>query len=219
MHHRYCFQGINGISLATYDSDPTLYAYTLSQAIAATMIGVDASAVQNLDATDSSTYTAITDITLSFLPALPYHNQQQEQRHGGLRSLATSAILIEYNVATVSIYSSEDLQSQFLVSIDNGDFDTYLQSYATANSATGLGNATTGYIYVIGEAIYFDDDFNDDLSVGAIVGISIGGVVFLALVATALYCFCCRRKDSPLLTNTTGTSTGKGADSQPGVEL
>lgn len=163
-------------------------------------MGVLPSAIQNMVATTAT--SSATSTATSLFSAAALSNAVLE--HGGLRSYTTSAVSISYTVTTTTQMSTSSLEAQLSDSVNSGNFNTLMQSYATVNGATGLETATS-------EPVTFttntDDDSSsdNDLSEGAIVGIAIGGAAGLALIGAGVYYFCVR-KDKSLL-------------SQPNVEL
>ena len=162
-------------------------------------MGVLPSAIQNMVATTAT--SSATSTATSLFSAAALSNAVLE--HGGLRSYTTSAVSISYTVTTTTQMSTSSLEAQLSDSVNSGNFNTLMQSYATVNGATGLETATSEPVTFTTNS---DDDSSDnDLSDGAIAGIAIGGAAGLALIGAGVYYFGVR-KDKSLL-------------SQPNVEL
>ena len=162
------------------------------------MMGVLPSAIQNMVATTAT--SSATSTATSLFSAAALSNAVLE--HGGLRSYTTSAVSISYTVTTTTQMSTSSLEAQLSDSVNSGNFNTLMQSYATVNGATGLETATSEPVTFTTNS---DDDDDNDLSEGAIVGIAIGGAAGLALIGAGVYYFCVRKNKSLL--------------SQPNVEL
>lgn len=174
-------QTINGITLDTYNSDVATYMLTLQQAIASSMIGVAYTDVQNLVATSATSSAMLKS----------FH----------LRVLSSGAIQITYTVSTNSNMDASALESQLTNSVNTGTFNTLMSSYATANGATGLEDATSGPVTITPTD---DGGSSNGLSTGELAGIIIGSVVGFALLCGLVYYFMMPKK---------------GLLNQPNVEL
>ena len=184
------FQVINGISLSTYNSKAA-YPKTIAQAIASSMIGVAYTDVINMVATSTSSSSVVTLLSPASL-------------RKAAESSSTSAISLTYTVNTVSTMSTSALESQLTNSVNSGNFNTLMQSYAVGNDATGLEDATSDSVQITAAD---SSSSGNDLSTGEIAGIVVGCVVGLALVIAVAYYFLYRDPDS------------KGLLSQPQINL
>jgi hypothetical protein len=172
---KYSLQNINGISLSTYNSDVDLYSKTLAQAVAATMINVP--------------YTDIINMVAADVPAASATLR--------LRVMDSSAIQFSYTVSTTTTLSQTDLETQLTTSVDNGNFNTLMQSYATTNGATGLTTATSDSVTV---TPYNSGGGGDNgLSDGALAGIVIGCIAGAFILIGAVYYFVFASKTKSLL--------------------
>lgn len=158
-----CYQLVQGLSIADYQSDESNNQNTLTTSIAACMTNVPATAIQNLQASSYSTVA--------------------------LTAESTAAIAISYVVhATLAGATYASLSAQLSQSISSGYFNSVLRTTAVTNSAVYLINATSNAVTTT-EIVGSDDDAcSDCLGTGAIVGIAVGvGVAFCGLVAVCLW--------------------------------
>eukprot|EP01032_Pedospumella_encystans_P012534 gene12534-14496_t len=168
-------QVINGYSKAQYDSDVELYSLTLRQAIASTMEDVIASDITNLVVTaDGAARTAAVSLVGTIR-----------------RVLQASSVTVSYTVSGASVRSASYLAAQLQAGLESGNFDTSLHLLALQNGATGLVGASS-----TSAETDIQEDEKPLLSLGAIIGIAIGGFAFLVLLVAAvvvLVWYCCRR--------------------------
>lgn len=168
-------QIITGIDLATYNSNRTLYSYTLRQSIAACMNAVQPNNIIDLVVTASVSSHTISSAT-SFTTSL---------RSGASAAAATPAISAAYEVSIHNpSVTYESLSQQLIVSVSIGTFTTILRSFAQENGATGF--AAAGSTSVSTQDLLSDDNDGsskkDGLGAGPIAGIAIGGAAFLGLL-------------------------------------
>lgn len=147
-----------------------------------------------------------------------------------LRQLQTIQIIIRATSssiqATYVILSTnptlnyDSLSSQLQKSVDNGDFNNYLsQNAASIPGATALVNCTSASIDTEDTLppSLNNDDNDETLSAGAIAGIVIGVVIFVAFVAACFYwLFVMKGSISSPTSSTNATPT---APSIPDVEM
>lgn len=170
-------QVINGFSKAQYDSDVELYSLTLRQAIASTMEDVTSSDITNLVVTaDGAARTAAVSLVRTIR-----------------RALQTTSVAASYTVSGASVRSASYLAAQLQAGLASGNFDTSLHLLALQNGATGLVGASS-----TSAETDIQEDEKPLLSLGAIIGIAIGGFAFLVLLVAAvvvLVWYCCRRQN------------------------
>lgn len=121
------------------------------------------------------------------------------------RRLASSSyITATYTVSVNTGTQSYDaLTGQLQSAISKGQFNGYLQSMSAQTGATGFASATSDSVSTNND-LASDDSDDDSLSDGAIAGIVIGAVAFVALVAVGLWFFC--RPKQSLATQQEGVS-------------
>lgn len=161
-----------------------VYSKTLKQSIAACVSGATEDSVTNLVVSAGSSSSVTTVVTILVTK----------------RILATSSIVATYTVTvTGTTKSSSALAGELNTAVTSGTFDNNLHTYAQDNGATGFETATSTSI----DVEYNNDDDSSSggpaLSVGAIVGITIGCVAFVVLVAVGLVFLFGKRGASPSL--------------------
>jgi len=146
-----------------------LYSLTLRQAIASVMEDVTASDITNLVVTADSA-ARISTVR---------------------RALQSSSVSMSYTISGASVRSASYLAAQLQAGLSSGNFDTSLHLLALQNGAPALLGASSTSA---------ETDIKEEekplLSLGAIIGISIGGFAFLVLLTAALVWCCCVRRQS-----------------------
>ncbi len=169
---------INGISLTTYNDDPNLYNSVLSESIAQCMDGIVASDISQLRASNAN---------------------PTSRRRILIEVTATSgtAIGISYLVTDDTPGASYNtLSSQLEAAVSTGNFNTYLNANAAASGATALEGCSSSSVTTTLVNANNDDSNSSSLSTGAIVGIVIGGVVFLGLIVGLIVYFTMGKRSS-----------------------
>lgn len=191
-------QVISGISLDTYNSNPTLYGNTLKETIAASMVGVLPENILNLVVTSAPT-TAVEQMTVGVangVDSLLKAASVRTSLRSSLRTvLSTSAISISYTVQVTTQLTEADLVGQLESSVDSGVFTEMLQTNAANNGATGLEDASSSSIEVTTDN---GGGGSSGLSDGAIAGIVIGAIAGVAIIGAIIYYFAFMQKKSML---------------------
>jgi len=105
---------------------------------------------------------------------------------------STAVVTMTYVVSATSVYSADNLYLRLDDAIYSGAFNTDLYNNAQAAGATGLYGCSSAFASY---TIDWDDDSIDKLNGGAIAGIVIGVLAFVAIVGGLIfYCFCRRRR-------------------------
>lgn len=169
---------MTGFTVATFNTNPALYTRTFVQAIVACMDSVLPENIVDFVVTDN-------DAAARQAPAALLRTVTR------LLS-ASDSVQLAYTVAVVTSIPAEKLQSSLSDAISGGQFTTLLQQFATENGATALTIASSH------DSVIQNEDTDDDdaavLSTGAIIGIAVGGFVFIALIVSAVLFLCCRPK-------------------------
>ena len=170
-----CWQGLTGTDAATLTASAVSIS-TLKTTIAATM-GLTADSIATITVED---YCSDCGRRLS-LSSL-------------LRPLAsTSVVTMTYVVSATSVYSADNLYWRLNGAVYSGAFNTDLYTNAQAAGATVLYGCTSMVVsYTIDWD--FDDDNIGKLNGGAIAGIVIGVLAFVAIVGGLIFYFACRRR-------------------------
>ena len=168
-----CWQGLTGIDAATLTASAVSIS-TLKTTIAGTM-GLTADSIGTITVED---YITRRQLSLSSL----------------LHPLAsTSVVTMTYVVSATSVYSADNLYWRLNGAVYSGAFNTDLYTNAQATGATVLYGCTS---MVVSTTIDwdFDDDNIGKLNGGAIAGIVIGVLAFVAIVGGLIFYFACRRR-------------------------
>lgn len=184
-------QTISGISFEQYNSNADLNAATLKKAISRTMPSTTSDNVLNLKVKVGPTSSATTSFRIG-------------------RVLATSSIILNYDVIVTDTKTSEDLQNQLRYAVYDGTFTRYLQEEANANGATDLATATSDTIYT--RDINNNGKSKNNLSDGAIAGIVIGCFFGGVMIAVIIFFFVCHHGTSS--STTAGTQKGTAVTTQ-----
>lgn len=164
---------ITGIDLATYNSNHTLYSYTLRESIAACMNAVQPNNIIDLVVTATVSSRTTSALSTTSLRA----------------SASTAATAPAINAAyEVSIHNPtvtyEGLSQQLTTSVSIGTFTTILRSFAQENGATGFSAAASTSVAT--QDLLADDTDGGSkkkgLGAGPIAGIVLGGVALLGLL-------------------------------------
>jgi len=108
---------------------------------------------------------------------------------------STSVVTMTYVVSATSVYSADNLYWRLNGAVYSGAFNTDLYTNAQAAGATVLYGCTSMVVsYTIDWD--FDDDNIGKLNGGAIAGIVIGVLAFVAIVGGLIFYFACRRRPS-----------------------
>lgn len=168
-------QTIVGFSLDAFNADVELYTLTIKQSVAATMQDVPVESITDL---------VVTAAAARLVPATVLSVQ---------RAMTTDSVDITYTVTVTSALTVEALMEQLTSAVEDGTFTDLLQAQALTNGATALTTATSDSVTTTAAS---DDDDAPVLDTGAVVGIAIGGFVFLVLVAVGIYFLCSGSKRS-----------------------
>jgi len=171
---------VSGISLESYNNNPTLNSATLKDAIAETMPSISTNNIKKFVVT-SGTPSAAGRLFLRSSPlALAASN---------------SSIVLNYDVIVSTTHTTEELQAQLKAAVNDGTFNHYLQGAATRAGATDLLNSTSSSV----ETYTITDDTTNSadsamkaLSTGAIIGIAVGAFFVLLLILGLIYYYSCR---------------------------
>jgi hypothetical protein len=182
----YCVQTIDGVGFSDYTDNKAAYEKTFKQAIASAITGATEDSVTNLVVTDPSATAAAARIL----------STASLRRLQG-RLFASSSVVLRYTVVvTDTTLSVDGLMGELTSAVNSGAFTTAIQAYAVSNGAAGLETATS-------DSVTIESQGGDDgiaMSIGGIIGITLGGgaVLVAAIAATAVYC--CSTKREPQIT-------------------
>lgn len=173
---------IDGIDLATYNSNVTAYSNALKLTIASCMQGVSTGNIINLVVTSA---TANVDVGAGG------RVQLLVRRFVGALDTSGSAINAAYEVNVRDpALSYSTLSTELTSAVTSGAFTTNLHAYATTTGATGFATATSNSVATT-DLQGSDDGDNDNngggLTAGEIVCIAFGVAAFVGLVAFFLY--------------------------------
>lgn len=165
---------ITGIDLATYNSNHTLYSYTLRESIAACMNAVQPNNI--IDLVVTATVSSRTASTASSASSL---------RTSASAAAASPAINAAYEVSIHNpTVTYEGLSQQLTTSVSIGTFTTILRSFAQENGATGFSAAASTSVAT--QDLLADDTDGGSkkkgLGAGPIAGIVLGSVALLGLL-------------------------------------
>jgi hypothetical protein len=161
-------QTISGVSVDDYNSNKAAYDATLQQTIALSMDGVSPEDV---------TIDSVTASASSSVRALVHHQ-------AFLRSLTTSGIVVTYTVRTTSFYTSEQLFAQLTAAVNDGSFNSNMQTIAASEGATGLETATAEEPVDVTPSSSGNDK---KITKGAVAAIVIGVIFGVILIAIGIY--------------------------------
>ncbi len=171
------------VSKADYDAQKVQCNLTIQHTVAASMDGVVPERVTEIEVEET-----------------------EAAKVGNMRALATSVappVSLKYKVTVYDpVLSAEVLTAQLKAKVLSGDMDHAFRAFAVMFNATNMQNGT----FSAPQITYLDEDEDSDTSdvdVGLIVGVTVGGFLFLCLVVVALFACCKRRK-----TNTTVSVAG-----------
>ncbi len=195
-------QPITGIDLVTYDDNYVANNAALQESIALCMTGAQAWNIQNLVVVG-----VITPTTSNLRSSV------------STNAVSTDSIIASYvvNLPTSTATYSE-ISEQLTTNIQNGNFNNYLsQQSIIYNASIALRNASSTTVATDNLNTGSDDDNTNDsnsvLSVGAMVGIAIGGAALIALcIGLNVYYFYYYKKSE------TTASSGRNEESQNSVD-
>ncbi len=166
---------VSGISLESYNNNPSLNSATLKDAIAKTMPSISTNNIKKFVVT-SGTPSATGRL---FLRSSPF-----------ALAANSSSIVLNYDVIVSTTHTTEELQAQLKAAVNDGTFNHYLQDAATRAGATDLLNSTSSTVetYTItDDTTNSADSAKKALSTGAIIGIAVGAFIGLLLILGLIY--------------------------------
>ncbi len=161
------------VSKGDYDSQKVQCNFTIQHTVAASMDGVVPERVTEIEVEET-----------------------EAAKVGNMRALATSVappVSLKYKVTVYDpVLSAEVLTAQLKAKVLSGDMDNAFRAFAVMFNATKMQNGT----FSAPQVTFLDEGDNDDseVDVGLIVGVTVGGFLFLCLVVVALFACCKRRK-------------------------
>ena len=166
-------QDVYFVSKADYDSQKVQCNLTIQHTVAASMDGVVPERVTEIEVEET-----------------------EAVKIGNMRALATTVappVSLKYKVTVYDpVLSAEVLTAQLKAKVLSGDMDNAFRAFAVMFNATKMQNGTFSapQITFLGQ-----DDGSDEsnLDIGLIVGVTVGGFLFLCLVILAL-CACHKRR-------------------------
>jgi hypothetical protein len=166
-------QIINNIALNEFDTDVSLYTATLKDVIAACMDGVSPEEIIDM---------VVEDVTSSAVAA-------SLLRGADVTVQSSSSIRVTY---TVTVTVTDDgtygtLSSELVDAVNSGEFNDYLDEYGNSTGAVYLVGATSNSVTITNINVNDDSSDGSGLSGGAIAGIVIGVLAFLALLGAVGY--------------------------------
>ena len=103
-------------------------------------------------------------------------------KHVRVRATSASSVVLKYTVtAKDSLMSAATLRAMLKEKVQSGQMDNTFRRYALLFNASGLGNCTFAEPKIT-HLNPVDNDESDESNVGLIVGVTVGGVIFLLLV-------------------------------------
>eukprot|EP01032_Pedospumella_encystans_P009275 gene9274-10932_t len=169
-------QDVYFVSKADYDSQKVQCNLTIQHTVAASMDGVVPERVTEIEVEET-----------------------EAARFGNVRALTTTVlpppVSLKYKVTVYDpVLSAEVLTAQLKAKVQSGEMDNAFRAFAVMFNATKMQNGT----FSAPQITYVDQDGDSDESdsdVGLIVGVTVGGFIFLCLVILAL-CACHKRRKS-----------------------
>lgn len=140
------------------------------------------------DLIETGTPERVTDIIVE--------EEEEEGRVGNMRGLAvtTPSVILKYKITTNDpVLSASVLTALLKEKVQSGQMDTVFRSYARQFNVTGLGNCTFATPKVT-HLNPTEDDESETSNVGLIVGVTVGGAIFLLLVGVCVGHWCRARK-------------------------
>ena len=165
-------QDVYFVSKADYDSQKVQCNLTIQHTVAASMDGVVPERVTEIEVEET-----------------------EATKVGNMRTLATTAppVSLKYKVTVYDpVLSAEVLTAQLKAKVLSGDMDNAFRAFAVMFNATKMQNGT----FSAPQITFLEQDGDNDDSdpdLGLIVGVTVGGFLFLCLVILAL-CACHKRR-------------------------